>query len=58
MAGNRGHGEFGATSAQRVTKRRNAMGNVFVNIGPSPDGDMAPDGMTMGNPGHENCGAK
>jgi dihydrofolate reductase len=31
---------------------------VFVNIGLSLDGYMAPDGMTMENPGYKNWGAK
>jgi dihydrofolate reductase len=34
------------------------MGKVFVNIGLSLDGYMAPDGMTMENPGYKNWGAK
>lgn len=34
------------------------MSKVFVNIGLSLDGYMAPDGMTMGNPGYKNWGAK
>ena len=34
------------------------MSNVFVNIGLSLDGCMAPEGMTMGNPGYKNWGAK
>lgn len=34
------------------------MSIVFVNIGLSLDGHMAPDGMTMENPGHNNWGAK
>ncbi|MDB5883590.1 MAG: dihydrofolate reductase [Ramlibacter sp.] len=34
------------------------MSNVFVNIGLSLDGYMAPDGMTMVNPGYKNWGAK
>lgn len=34
------------------------MTKVFVNIGLSLDGYMAPDGMTMENPGYKNWGAK
>ena len=34
------------------------MSTVFVNIGLSLDGYMAPDGMTMTDPGHMNWGAK
>ena len=34
------------------------MSKVFVNIALSLDGYMAPDGMTMGNPGYKNWGAK
>jgi dihydrofolate reductase len=34
------------------------MGKVFVNIGLSLDGYMAPAGMTMENPGYKNWGAK
>ena len=34
------------------------MGKVFVNIGLSLDGYMAPEGMTMENPGYKNWGAK
>jgi dihydrofolate reductase len=34
------------------------MSKVFVNIGLSLDGYMAPDGMTMANPGYKNWGAK
>jgi dihydrofolate reductase len=34
------------------------LSNVFVNIGLSLDGYMAPDGMTMVNPGYKNWGAK
>jgi dihydrofolate reductase len=34
------------------------MSKVFVNIGLSLDGYMAPDGMTMENPGYKNWGAK
>jgi dihydrofolate reductase len=34
------------------------MSSVFVNIGLSLDGYMAPDGMTMANPGYKNWGAK
>lgn len=34
------------------------MSKVFVNIGLSLDGFMAPDGMTMENPGYKNWGAK
>lgn len=34
------------------------MSNVFVNIGLSLDGYMAPDGMTMDNPAYKNWGAK
>lgn len=34
------------------------MSEVFVNIGLSLDGYMAPDGMTMANPGYKNWGAK
>ncbi len=34
------------------------MSKVFVNIGLSLDGYMAPDGMTMKNPGYKNWGAK
>ena len=34
------------------------MTQVFVNIGLSLDGYMAPDGMTMNNPGYKNWGAK
>ena len=34
------------------------MSRVFVNIGLSLDGYLAPDGMTMGNPGYKNWGAK
>jgi hypothetical protein len=34
------------------------MSNVFVNIGLSLDGYMAPEGMTMSDPGHMNWGAK
>ena len=34
------------------------MSRVFVNIGLSLDGYMAPEGMTMDDPGHKNWGAK
>lgn len=34
------------------------MSTVFVNIGLSLDGYMAPDGMTMGRPEYKNWGAK
>jgi hypothetical protein len=34
------------------------MSKVFVNIGLSLDGYMAPEGMTMENPGYKNWGAK
>jgi dihydrofolate reductase len=34
------------------------MGKVFVSIGLSLDGYMAPEGMTMANPGYRNWGAK
>jgi len=34
------------------------MGKVFVNIALSLDGYMAPEGMTMDNPGYRNWGAK
>jgi len=34
------------------------MNKVFVNIGLSLDGYMAPEGMTMENPGYKNWGAK
>ena len=34
------------------------MSTVFVNIGLSLDGYMAPDGMTMGKPEYKNWGAK
>jgi dihydrofolate reductase len=33
------------------------MSKVFVNIGLSLDGYMAPEGMTMDDPGHQNWGA-
>jgi hypothetical protein len=34
------------------------MSRVFVNVGLSLDGYMAPDGMTMGKPEYKNWGAK
>jgi hypothetical protein len=34
------------------------MSKVFVNIGLSLDGYMAPEGMTMENPGYKNWGTK
>jgi len=34
------------------------MSSVFVNVGLSLDGYMAPDGMTMSNPEYRNWGAK
>jgi dihydrofolate reductase len=34
------------------------LSKVFVNIGLSLDGYMAPEGMTMKNPGYKNWGAK
>jgi dihydrofolate reductase len=34
------------------------MSNVFVSIGLSLDGYLAPEGMTMSDPGHMNWGAK
>jgi hypothetical protein len=34
------------------------MSTVFVNIGLSLDGYMAPEGMTMDNPEYKNWGAK
>ena len=34
------------------------MSKVFVNVGLSLDGYMAPEGMTMANPGYKNWGAK
>jgi dihydrofolate reductase len=34
------------------------VSKVFVNIALSPDGYMAPEGMTMENPGHKNWGEK
>jgi hypothetical protein len=40
------------------TSERRVMGKVFVNIGLSLDGYMAPEGMTMPNPGYKNWGAK
>jgi dihydrofolate reductase len=40
------------------TSERKIMGKVFVNVGLSLDGYMAPEGMTMANPGYKNWGAK
>ena len=34
------------------------MSKVFVNVGLSLDGYIAPDGMTMANPGYRNWGSK
>ena len=34
------------------------MSKVFINIGLSLDGYMAPEGMTMRNPAYKNWGAK
>ena len=34
------------------------MSKVFVSIGLSLDGHMAPEGMNMENPGYKNWGAK
>ena len=34
------------------------MSKVFVNMGMSLDGYLAPDGMTMENPGYKNWGTK
>ncbi len=34
------------------------MGNVFISIGLTLDGFLAPEGMTMDDPGHRNWGAK
>ncbi len=34
------------------------MGRVFASIGPSLGGYLAPDGMTLANPGYGNGGAK
>lgn len=34
------------------------MSTVFVNVALSLDGYLAPEGMTMGDPGHKNWGAK
>ena len=34
------------------------MSKVFVNVGLSLDGYLAPEGMTMNNPGYKNWGAK
>ena len=34
------------------------MRKAFVNVGLSLDGDIAPDGMTMENPGYKNWGSK
>src|ERR1700745_3796876 len=40
------------------TCARRIMSKVFVNVGLSLDGYMAPEGMTMENPGYKNWGAK
>jgi dihydrofolate reductase len=37
---------------------RRLMSTIFINIGLSLDGYMAPDGMTMGNPEYKGWGAK
>ena len=34
------------------------MSKVFINVGLSLDGYLAPEGMTMNNPGYKNWGAK
>jgi len=34
------------------------MGNVFISVGLTLDGYLAPEGMTMDDPGHKNWGAK
>jgi len=34
------------------------MSKVFVNVGLSLDGYLAPEGMTMENPGYKNWGEK
>jgi dihydrofolate reductase len=44
-------------AGDRASERR-IMGNVFVNIGLSLDGYMAPEGMTMDDPEYRNWGAK
>jgi len=41
-----------------VHKQDPRMSKVFVNIGLSLDGYMAPEGMTMDSPGYKNWGAK
>jgi hypothetical protein len=38
------------------TCEKRIMGRIFVNIGLSLDGYLAPEGMTMENPGHKNWG--
>ncbi len=47
-----------AHEANPQTSEQNDMSKVFVSIGLSLDGYMAPDGMTMENPGYRNWGAK
>lgn len=46
------------TSGRHPDRERRIMSKVFVNIGLSLDGYMAPEGMTMDNPEHKNWGAK
>jgi dihydrofolate reductase len=46
------------TPGRDPNKREEIMSKVFVNIGLSLDGYMAPEGMTMGRPEYKNWGAK
>src|SRR3954470_12109931 len=46
------------TLADNRTCERRIMTKVFINVGLSLDGYMAPEGMTMDNPEYKNWGAK
>lgn len=49
---------LGLQGRDRNMREERIMSKVFVNIGLSLDGYMAPEGMTMDNPEHKNWGAK
>src|SRR5262249_21722369 len=54
----RAHSLILVERVSRLVVQRRIMSKVFVNIAMSLDGYMAPDGMTMENPGYKNWGAK
>ena len=47
-----------ASGGAGPTRERTIVSRIFVNIGLSLDGYMAPEGMTMDDPGYKNWGAK